>query len=313
MLNSEALALFARQHGVATYRQLHQRSVSKRSVHTLVCNGELLRYSGRVLRHAVSPVTFDLRCKAAELEVGHPAVVSYFAAAALRAFDESAPGVAEVTIPSTRRYSTRVAIVHTAGNLVVADVEEIRGIRVTTAARTIIDCAGRCDDRRLAAFVDSAIRDRSTTVDFLLRRASALWYEGKPGSGRLLRVLHSRPGGGLHTVLEREFKVMLDLAGIPVSTQVNLETDGTKMRVDFFVEGTSIVIEVSGHRTHSTRAARTADARRTRASWALGCTTIEFTSDEVFGAPDVTQADLFRIAALLGFRRTRSSARPKST
>ena len=112
-------------------------------------------------------------------------------------------------------------------------------------------------------------------------------------------------------MLERDFKAMLDLAGIPAASQVHLRSEGEVLRVDFFVTGHSTVFEVSGHRTHSTRAARANDAKRARASWSTGSATLEFTSDEVFGTPDVVQAELFRIAELLGFRETRP--RPNAT
>jgi very-short-patch-repair endonuclease len=63
-------------------------------------------------------------------------------------------------------------------------------------------------------------------------------------------------------------------------------------RVDFFFRAQSLVVEVTGHRTHSTRSQRANDAVRHRRLVAKGVRPIEFTSDEVFGNPAGVLADL---------------------
>lgn len=302
MLTQELLAVLARQHGVASYQQLRKCGLSVKTIRGFVRRGELIEMGRHVLRHAVAGHSYQQRCHAGVLDVGHQAAVSYDAACVVWGFDGFAGRNVEVTIDHRFRVRSSLAVVHTSKDLTQIDLQTRDHLRVTSAARTIIDIAGRSDIRRVADAVDSAIRDGHTSETHLHRRLAALWYPGRPGTGRLSEVLGRRPGGGLHSVLEREFNGMLRIAGIPIASQVSITgADGT-IRVDFQVVDRPLVIEVNGHRTHSSRAQTTSDARRGRLAFSTGSSVLTFTAFEIFVEPDVVQVDLFRLAAQLGFR-----------
>ena len=254
MLTQELLALLARQQGVASYQQLRECGLSVKTIRGYVRRGELIQMGRHVLRHPVAPHSHQQRCHAGVLDVGHHAVASYDTAGVTWGFDGFGGRNVEVTIDHRYRVRSSLAVVHTSRDLTQIDIQTRNHLRVTSAARTIIDIAGRSDVRRLADAVDSAIRDGHTSERQLHSRLAALWYPGRPGTGRLSEVLGHRPGGGLHSVLEREFNAMLQIAGIPIASQVSIiGADGT-IRVDFQVVGRPVVIEVNGHRTHSSRA-----------------------------------------------------------
>jgi hypothetical protein len=117
---------------------------------------------------------------------------------------------------------------------------------------------------------------------------------GRDGIRRLERLLDGRPDGGTESVLERAFLDLCDEAGLPrPATQVVIRRpSGGVARVDFLFVPAAVVVEVSGHRTHSNRRAREADAQRQRDLRYRGLTVLEFTGDEVFGQPGRVRDEL---------------------
>ena len=65
--------------------------------------------------------------------------------------------------------------------------------------------------------------------------------------------------------------------------------------VDFAYSAVNLIVEISGHRTHSTRHDLAANAKRHRGLVANGWRWIEFTSDEVFRQPDEVRDELRRL------------------
>jgi hypothetical protein len=156
-------------------------------------------------------------------------------------------------------------------------------------ARTVIDLAAHeeVSDGGLADAIDSAICLGLLTDEALRRRIAQLRGSGRDGIRRLERLLDGRPDAGTGPVLERAFLELCDEAGLPrPSTQVVVRRPaGGVARVDFLFVPAAVVVEVSGHRTHSNRRAREADAQRQRDLRYRGLTVLEFTSDEVFAHP----------------------------
>jgi very-short-patch-repair endonuclease len=155
---------------------------------------------------------------------------------------------------------------------------------VTTVARTIVDVAARLTTRRLEGVVDGACRDRLTSEEELLARLEVLI---RPGRSRLMAVLAAdETSGRPHTWLERELLAILLRHGITgVTMQTELTADGRLARVDAFVTDARLVIEVAGHRTHSTRRQRQADNERRLRLEQDGYRVLEFTYEDVTQRP----------------------------
>ncbi len=161
------------------------------------------------------------------------------------------------------------------------DRVHIDGLPVTSATRTVIDLArDGAATVDLEAAVDSAIRDRGTTLDHLVDRLSLITGPGRWGLGRLYAVLASAGG---HSVLERRFIELVHRAGLPSPTpQVVHRVDGRHVaRVDFAFTAHDVVVEVSGGRGHSSPADRAKDARRRNELQRLGRLVLEFTFEQV--------------------------------
>ena len=161
---------------------------------------------------------------------------------------------------------TRVGhIVHRGRDISRLDMTEMDGIPAMSATRTIIDLAGSETRERLAAAIDSALRDRLTSEDFLHRRIVELRRRGRAGLAELVAVLEgSEITRGGHSWLERRFLVLLAELGLPrpLTQTVVGARKGRLIRVDCRFPGTNVVVELLGYRFHRTTIQMQNDAER---------------------------------------------------
>lgn len=251
----------------------------------LVDTGVLERVEPGVVRIAGAPVTWEQRLLAGLLGLGPDAVVSHVAAAALWRLDGVRPGAVEFTVPRRNRNRLAIGIVHSSLLLDPIDLTAVDRFPVTTATRTIIDAASRFTTRQLEGIVDGACRDRLTDETQLLGRLDEL---RRPGRSKLLSVLGADIHSGRpHTWLERELLGICKRGGIRgVRMQTELTAEGRIARVDGFLDEARLVIEVAGHRTHSTRRQRQADNERRHRLEQQGYRVLEFTYEDVTQRPD---------------------------
>ncbi len=290
----------AKQHGILTLQQLADEGVGRQRLASMRDRRELITAGVKVLRIAGSPSTIEQRLWAAMLDAGNGATLSHRTAAWLHKLDGfNTPWRIELTITRVRKVQRSDVTVHRVTRLDAIDRARMGGLWCTTPARTLCDLAAGTARAALCDAVDSAQRDRRVREVAVRAAITRLRRRGAVGLPLRESVLQDRPGGGLHSVLERAFFELVKNAGLPRPTsQVVLALDRRRViRVDLVFED-HLVCEVSGHRTHSTRRSRTEDARRQRALRLAGFDVIEFTSDEVFGEPERVQAEL---AAHLAF------------
>ena len=152
------------------------------------------------------------------------------------------------------RNASRVGhIVHRGRDISRLDMTEVDGIPTMSATRTIIDLAGSETSERLAAAIDSALRDRLTSEDFLHGRIVELRCRGRAGLSKLVSVLEGNEiTRGGHSWLERRFLVLLDDAGLPrpLTQAVVGQRNQRLIRVDCWFPGTNVVVELLGYRFH---------------------------------------------------------------
>jgi len=143
------------QHGHVTRQQLLAMGVSGSEIQHLVEKGLLIRVHAGVYALGYRQRTPKAIAAAAALACGDGAVLSHDSAAALYGLREW-PRIPEVTTAVRRR---RPGIrVHRSGTLMETDVTRQYGIPVTTAARAILDVAGRLSDAELIQIVSDARR-----------------------------------------------------------------------------------------------------------------------------------------------------------
>lgn len=211
-------------------------------------------------------------------------------------FGEELP--VHVVVPRCRRWVGRHVVVHTTKQWSAGDLLVHRGLRTTSATRTIIDLAGQpIGARDLADVVDAAMNHRWTSVPTLRRRMDELAGPGRAGIRRLRMIILDSGG---HSWLERRFLRLVRETGLPRPTCQHVYRAGgrTIARVDFHFAGSNIVVEVSGRLGHASDEERAKDARRRNELQMLGLVVLEFTTGDVLDRPDEVIATLRQALAL---------------
>jgi very-short-patch-repair endonuclease len=280
------LATAARQRGLIAADQLEDHDVTRAQFDQLVRRGVFVRIGPRVYVAAGAPESWERSLLAGLLALGPGSCVSHTAAAHLHGLDRSVEGRPEFTVARGRQGLEVDGVLHTTKVLAPLDLVRVKGIRVTSATRTIVDLAGqRISRRRLAAAIDSAVRLGLTSPMVLAERLSTLRGPGRWGC-RLLDELLVDAGG--HTMLERDFLRLMRLGGLPrPRTQVIHRRDrATYARVDFLFEPYGVVVEVSGRKGHSSPTERQIDAQRRNELQDAGRRVFEYTYEDVARRPD---------------------------
>jgi hypothetical protein len=171
----------------------------------------------------------------------------------------------DLVVPRDRSVNRIGHVIHRSRDISRLDVTEVDGIPTMSATRTIIDLAASETRERLATAIDSALRDRLTSEDFMHKRIVELRSRGRAGLGQLVSILEGNEiTRGGHSWLERRFLVLLSELGLPrPQTQAIVGSRNRRLiRVDCHFPGTNVVVELLGYRFHRTVMQMQNDAER---------------------------------------------------
>ncbi len=287
----------SKQLGLITRMQLLQIGVSRAVLRRLIAKGVLNPVGARVLCIQGAPSTFERRVLAACLDTG--GVASHQTAAGLHQLHGLGALRSEVSVTvmhGRQTTASALARVHTTTWLPEDDRTRIGPIPVTSVARTLFGLAGlvpAIDRDRLQCAVDVAIRDGQASDRWLWWRLEKLRRSGRNGVSVFEAILADRrAGAGVESWLERETLRVFADAGLPEPIcQQRIAAHGTFVaRVDFLYPECGLIIEVSGHVTHSTREQRQADLHRDNDLELAGYHKLEFTYDDVVRRPEYVVA-----------------------
>lgn len=185
-------ALMAQRHGIVTRADLTDDGYTRETLRYQLDNGLLVRVHRGVYRIATSPDTFESRCAAACL-ADRSAIVTGLAAARLWSFRH----VRRTDVPHVLVGHDRTPITH--GVLlrrsnVIDSSDAVRrddGIVVASPPRAWFDCARDLDDERFERLTEWVL-DNHTTLPTLWRTTQRLRAKGRPGLGRVNRVMSRR-------------------------------------------------------------------------------------------------------------------------
>jgi very-short-patch-repair endonuclease len=205
-------------------------------------------------------LTVDSRRMAAVLACGRGALLSHRAAGALQALLPSSPQF-DVTVPGGGRSRAGI-VVHRSRCLHDEDRDAVRGIPVTSVARTIVDLAEVLDEDRLAKAIREAEIRR--TFDLVAIERVLARVAGRAGRHRLTKVLAAYRSDQHFTrsVAERRFLELCERHDLPPPA-MNTWVGGHE--VDAYWEDVGVVVELDGHEVHGTREAFHRDRKRDRA------------------------------------------------
>jgi hypothetical protein len=205
-------------------------------------------------------------------------VLSHRAAAALWQISDNRR-LREVTTPGRRLGPSDVHL-HRTRRLDEADVTMVRGIPVTTVARTLVDLAEVVRMGTLQRAVHEAevrrLLDVRATEEALFR------VPGRRGRRRVLGVLARPAPDPTNSRFVAAFLGVCERFGLPrPSTSVWLDVGDRLVEADCLFARERLIVELDGEAAHNTRKRFHADRRRDTALAARGYMTLRFTWERV--------------------------------
>ena len=268
-----------RQHNRISRAQLVGLGLSSDAIVHRIQKGRLVPVEAGV--YAVAPVLDDPWGRWMGATLTAPgSVLSHSSAAVAYGWVEPLRPYETVTRPGSggpRRFGD--VRVHRSSTL-AGDRTELRGVPITTPARTLIDIVPREPVRVVARSVREAVRLEQTT---LAEVGDALGrHRGRRGTRRLARVLSSYIGVPLERARSgAEVQAMLVLrdAGVRLP-RLNVEVAG--LEADLSWPAARLIVEIDGAPFHQDRGE---DARKEAAWRAAGWAVRRLPSDAVFTEP----------------------------
>lgn len=284
-------ALAKKQRGYVRRKQLLTLGLNGDQIDYRIKTGRLIPEYAGVYAVGHVPTLPQDRAYGAVLACGPGAVLSHGSAASLWGIFRSWDFPLEVTVPTrSRRRGIRT---HHA-KLTRADVTIQAGIRVTSAARTLLDIAPRVRDKPLTRAVnDLGIRRhlrRRQLADVLER------FPRHPGAVRL-RPFAYRRGGWTRSEFEDAFVAFCERFGLP-EPLINIEVAGREADAFFPVE--RVIVELDGYDFHSDKQTFRSDRDKDAHALALDLPTVRITDDRLKDAPE---REAERLHAILARRR----------
>lgn len=229
---------------------MHERTLDR-----WVASGRLIRVHTGVYAVGHLPTNPIDRAHAALLAGGEGSALAGESALVLWEVWRRWPAEQEVvTVDQRRPIGVRARRCST---LLPKDLTVVSGLRVTSAARTLLDMAPRLSERQLTrAVADLRLRDalRIEQLHDVAARNPRL-----AGTRRLRPLLETAQAEPTRSVLEDTFLQLLQRYGLP-TPQINVHVAG--YRVDAFFAAHRLIVELDGWATHRTKAAFTSDRRQ---------------------------------------------------
>lgn len=259
-----------RQQGVVTNRQLMECGLTRRQIAHRVATGWLFPVHPRVYavgRPPFLPIHF---AAAAVLACGPGAALSHLGALAVHGFNKQWPRRFDVIATVDRRPAG--ITVHHYQRLTRADFTLRQGIRVTSLARTVLDCLPRLDERTRTRTINDALHSRWLKRHELLDVRQR--FPHHPGARLLDPHLEQTGSGVTLSDLEDAFLAFCRRYGLP--TPHTNQRAGTTM-VDASFPGHRLIVELDSWEYHSDRQAFETDRERDAINLADGVPTIRST------------------------------------
>jgi len=267
-LTPDTLAVFRRQHGMATPGQLGSAGMGRRARSIAVGLGvfEAL-YHGRVLHLASAPLTLEARCAA--LSLAYPTGgITGPTAGRLRAVRRMPPTTdLHYLVPHGSHIGPFDGVVLHQTTVLPASHLHRRtdGITIVTDARLAFDLASFLEplDHRSAL---EHLRKKGTTLTQLRRIARELVHQARPGSPRFVATLLSLGGPPAESHPEVVIADGLRRRGVAVEAQVRpmLNVGPVRFRVDLAMPSVRWGVEIDIHPDHLLLDGTTKDKRRDR-------------------------------------------------
>jgi very-short-patch-repair endonuclease len=281
-VDQACLELAATQHWLITRSQALALGLSPKAIGRRMSSGQYLPLYPCVYRIAVAPQSWRQRLLGACLWTR--GVASHRSALLVLGLEGYSGEVVEVTNSVTRRTSTERVRIHHLARLPSSDVKMMGAIPTTNPTRILLDVGSVLSFKGLEEALDSALRQRLTSLDRLRAGVERLGGRGSRGPKTLGKLLDAR-GDMVPTdsALETRLSCLLRRHCLPQpQRQVEVRDErGFIGRLDFAYPELMIAIEVQSYRWHSSRAAWGKDMERLNRLQALGWIVIQVTFEDL--------------------------------
>jgi hypothetical protein len=275
-------------------RQLLELGFSRDMIKRRIDRGALHRFHRGVYAYGHRSITMEGRWMAAVLAFGPEAVLSHRSAAQLWGLVPRSSIAPEVTRRAHAGGRPRL-VIHR-GALPADEVGRMRGIPVTSVARTMFDLAGMLREREVErAWNEMEVREYRLrlSIPALVER-----YPGRKGSVLLARLADRKtlPVGITRNDLEEAFLALIDRYGLPrPRMNAHLAVRDRFYEIDCLWEDRRVAIELDGGGAHGTVRAFHRDRERDRILAAEGWTTSRITWHHIHETPSAVASDLHLI------------------
>ena len=288
-LDLAVAALAARQHGNVTRAQLLRLGLGPDAITYRCKRGLVFRVQSGVYAVGRPPRTPLERASAAVLACGPGAALSHSSALYLWGFY----GRWELPIHVTCRQQRRrpPIVTHRVPGLTRADIRYQHGIRVTSPARTFLDCAPDLPYKRLARLAGDARRSGHLRHGQILEMLAR--FPTHPGCRALRRILEGL-GSPTRSEFENAFIAFCKAFGLPTPL-TNVRVAGHE--VDAYFPAEKLIVELDGWDFHRDRYSFEDDRDRDADALAAGAATVRITWERIIEAPRREADRLHRILA----------------
>jgi hypothetical protein len=270
-----------RQHRNVTRRQLLALGLGREAIKYRVRTGVLHRVYPGVYSVGLPPRTVLERAAAAVLACGPGAALGFRSALCHWGFVNRwhAPPF-DVIVARDRR--PKGINTHRLKGLTPADFRTHLGIRVTSPARTVLDCAPNRPRNQLVRIINDGRRAGLLHLGTLTETVER--FPNHPGTKRIRNVLTDAPTGGpTDSGFEDDFLAFCERYALP-RPHTNVYVAGH--RVDALFADAKLIIGCDGWDFHNTRDSFESDRDRDADTLAAGHATVRITKRRVNTTPD---------------------------
>jgi hypothetical protein len=279
------------QCGVVGRQQLRDLGFAASSIDSRLRRGALLPVHRGVYAVGYGKLTMEGRWMAAVLAAGPRAALSHRSAGQLWGIVPRGRGVPEVTRPSAPR--ARPGVRAHRSPLPPDEIEEVKGIPVTSVSRTLLDLGAVLSRRRLEIALNEAEVRRLTSrisLPELLRR-----YPRRHGSALLRSLLGeaAESRGITKRELEARFAAFVEAHDLPRPRRnADIAVRGRFFNVDCLWAEQRLIVELDGRAVHGTRRAFEEDRERDRVLSVEGWRVVRVTWRQLRDEPASVATDL---------------------
>src|SRR4051794_14738686 len=276
-------ALATRQHGRVALAQVRALGIGPGAVDKAVASGRLHRVHRGVYAVGHLAPSAEGRWMAAVLACGPGALLSHRSAACLWGVRDGEGPRVDVTVPGRGGRRRPGIAVHRSALRADDDAAERAGIPVASVARVLVDLSFDLE-------LDDLVRTvREAQYRRLFDLAAVQGALARRPSRALARVLEDLTPST--SPLEDAFLRLVDRYGLPRPVG---QAAVLGYRVDFFWPHARLVVQLDGHRAHSTLDAFQGDRAQTNVLQLAGYLVLRFTATDVRRRPRRTARTVLR-------------------